>query len=632
MKNLLKVVGVLNNRSLFFLVLIGISLYSSIPANGHSEGEGDLSSSPNIILILADDMGWMDSEFYGSTYYETPNLTRLAGEGMHFTDAYAASPLCSPTRASIMSGQYPARLRLTAAITPKNVFEPKALPPKANQYCGDMQNRNHMPLEVFTLAEALKESGYHTAHIGKWHLAPPGKGWNSKDETFCAENQGFDFVIGGAHLPGPADYYSPYLDTLSGRSIRNLKPGPEGEYLNERLAEESIKWIESVRESDSPFYLNFWHYAVHGPWVAKKDLLPKYMSKTDPRGLQDCPEMGTMLESMDNSIGILLDWLDLPENESLKSNTVILFASDNGGIVHEISGKRMTLGKNSNITSNRPLRGGKANTYEGGTRIPWIARWPGHIAAGSVSHSPVSTLDIYPTLLELAGCNAKEGKILDGLSMLPLLEGETMEERPIFIDFPFHMGPLCAPSSTVRLGNFKLLRFHWAGENAKSHYYELFDLKKDPSEAVNLADYMPEKVKGLDALITQHLQETAALVPIQNREFTGNPLTPRSNPEKALLRPKSYGLPQNEIVPEKDRGSRRIQLLDQDGEPIKTAALVLDDGQWIQVENLSDGQVEVSWDRSLKKGQAKVLLGWSGGTTAQEMNDWTMDPFELVIR
>jgi arylsulfatase A-like enzyme len=610
------------------VLLVFIAIYASISVNGISEEDADLKSRPNIILILADDMGWVDSELYGSKYYETPNLTRLAGEGMHFTDAYAASPLCSPTRASIMSGQYPARLRITAAITPKNVFEPKALPPKPNQYCGGMENKNHMPLEVFTLAEALKESGYHTAHIGKWHLAPSGENWNSKDETYCAENQGFDFVIGGAHLPGPTNYYSPYIDNRSGRKIRNLEPGPEGEYLNERLAEESIKWIESVMDSDSPFYLNFWHYAVHGPWIPKKDLMPKYLAKTDPRGLQDCPEMGTMLESMDNSIGILLDWLDLPENESIKNNTVILFTSDNGGIVHEVP----VSDPKRSVTSNRPLRGGKANTYEGGTRIPWIARWPGHIAAGTVSHSPVSTLDIYPTLLKLTGCNAKDGKILDGQSIVPLLEGETLEDRPVFIDFPYHMGALCAPSSSVRLGDYKLLRFYWAGANAASHYYELFDLKQDPSEAINLAGYLPEKVKELDLLISQHLEETATLVPIQNSEFSGNPRTPRSNPEKAIIRPESYGLPQNALVPEKDKGSQIIQLLDQDGDPCQSSALVLEGSEWIQIENFSDGRVEVSWDRNLKTDQAKVLLGWSGGTTAHEMNDWTIDPFELVIR
>lgn len=590
------------------------------------------TAPPNIILILADDMGWVDSELYGSTYYETPNLTRLATEGMHFTNAYAASPLCSPTRASIMSGQHPARLRITSAIVPNNAFEPKALPPKPNQYCGDMQNKNHMPLEVFTLAEALTESGYKTAHIGKWHLAPPGKNWNSKDETFCAENQGFDFVIGGAHLPGPTDYYSPYIDTLSGRKIRNLSPGPDGEYLNERLAEESIKWIKSAKDSGSPFYLNFWHYAVHGPWIAKKDLLPKYLSKTDPRGLQGCAEMGTMLESMDTSIGILLDWLDLPENESIKKNTIVLFVSDNGGIVHEISKERMSLGKNSNITSNRPLRGGKANTYEGGTRVPWIVRWPEHIAEGVVCNTPISTLDIYPTLLEISQTISGKEHILDGQSIVPLLEGKTIEERPIFVDFAHNMRYLCAPSSSVRLGDFKLLRFYWAGENAASHYYELFDLKHDLSESINLSIYMPEKVKELDALITQHLKETDALIPLRNTDFSGNPRTLRSDSAKTLIRPKSYRLSQNEFVIEKDIGSRNFQLLDQDGKPCKTTALVLEGSNWIQLKNLDNGKVEISWDRSLKTDKATILFGWNGGTTAQEMNDWTLDPFELVIK
>ena len=586
---------------------------------------------PNIILILADDMGWVDSELYGSTYYETPNLTRLAKEGMYFTNGYAASPLCSPTRASIMSGQYPARLRITRAIVPSSAFEPKALPPKPNQYCGDIQNKNHMPLEVFTLAEALKESGYKTAHIGKWHLAPPGENWNSKDETFCAENQGFDFVIGGAHLPSPTDYYSPYIDPLSGRTIRNLSPGPDGEYLNERLAEESIKWIKSAKDSGSPFYLNFWHYAVHGPWIAKEDLLPKYLSKTDPRGLQSCPEMGTMLESMDNSIGILLDWLDLPENESIKNNTIVLFVSDNGGVVHEIKGQ-MSTGIRRNITSNRPLRGGKANTYEGGTRVPWIVRWPGHITEDAVCNTPISTLDIYPTLLEISQTKSGKEHILDGQSILPLLEGKTIEERPIFIDFAHHVHHLSASSSSVRLGDFKLLRFYWAGENAASHYYELFDLKHNPSESINLAAYMPEKVKELDALISQHLEETEMLMPIRNINFEGNPRTPRSDPEKSVIRPKSYHLSQSEFVIEQDKGSHNFQLLDQDGKPCKTTALELEGSNWIQLKNLENGQVKITWNRSLKKENTKVLFGWNGGTTAQEMNDWTLDPVELVIK
>lgn len=219
----------------------------------------------------------MDSSTYGSKYYQTPNMSRLAKEGMLFTDAYAASPLCSPTRASIMSGQYPSRLRMTVAITAKSVNEPKALKPEGRAHCGKVESKNHMPLEVYTLAEALKDGGYTTAHIGKWHLA-------HKPEHY-ADHQGFDFVIGGAHLPGPPDYYSPYRN-----GIRNLKAGPKGEYLNERLAEESIQWIQSVK--GKPFFLNFWHYAVHGPIIAKKDLMPKYQKLRDPKANQRCPRSG----------------------------------------------------------------------------------------------------------------------------------------------------------------------------------------------------------------------------------------------------------------------------------------------------------------------------------------------------
>ena len=604
------------------ICLCTMGLITSVRCQEANTKKTENTVSPNIILILADDMGWADSELYGSTYYETPNLIRLAKEGMHFTNAYAASPLCSPTRASIMSGQHPARLKITVAITPKNVFEPKALPPEPNQYVGKVQNKNHMPLEIFTLAEALKESGYNTAHIGKWHLSTSHPGWKTGDTIYNAENQGFDFVIGGGHLPGPPDYYSPY-----GNRIPNLSPGPEGEYLNERLAEESIKWINSVKDSKSPFYLNFWQYAVHGPWIAKKDLMPKYLAKKDPQGLQDCPEMGTMIESLDNSVGLLLDWLDLPENKSVKDNTIIIFASDNGGVVHPVS----VAGTKRQVTSNRPLRGGKANTYEGGTRIPWIVRWPNKEKEGTISDTPISTVDLYPTLLDISGTKPKTDIVLDGNNITPIFKGESMDDRPLFFDFPHVFGILSASSTTVRLGDYKLLRFYWAGKKPKTHYYELYNLKEDPSEAINLATYMPEKVNELDALISQHLEETKALIPIPNENFSGDPLKLRSSPNSAPSRPISLHLSKTKLVVQKDKGTHKFQLLDEKGKLRKSTALLLKGSEWIQIKNLSDGQVEVSWDRTLKKEDAKVLFGWNGGKTIFEMNDWTLNPIELVI-
>ncbi len=603
------------NKAVITLALSGL-LFSPIGAMAAPK-------APNVIVILIDDMGWADSAPYGSQYYDTPNLTRLCRDGMRFTDAYAAAPLCSPTRASIMSGQHPARIRMTQAVTPKDVPEPKALPPRPDEYSGLVQNRNNMPLEVFTLAEALKEAGYSTAHIGKWHLSPPGAQFAEGDSSYHAENQGFDFVIGGAHLPGPPDYYSPYA--RKGRGIRNLKPGPEGEYLNERLAEESIKWIDSVKDSGKPFYLNFWHYAVHGPIIPKKDLLSKYNERRDPNAGQRCPEMATMLDSMDNSIGILLEWLDKPANRELKENTLIILTSDNGGVIHnQVDGNPWT--------SNRPLRGGKGNTYEGGVREPWIVRWPGKIEAGTVCGEPVQSTDIYPTVMEIAGLKLRDGIPMDGRSIVPLLNGEAMERGPIFTHFPHNMGALCAPSTSVRAGDWKLIRFYHAGKNAASHAYELFDLKRDPSEAINLAAYFPEKVRELDQLIESFLEDTEALVPLGNSKYKGDPQATRTaqSLNKAPKRPRALRLPAPAIKPA-TAGNRLIQLADQDGAPRSTHALVLEGSDWVRVRNNPDGSVELRWDAAPKNGSAKVLFGWKGGAIPQEINAATIPPCELEL-
>ena len=588
---------------------------------------GGASRAPNFIVILIDDMGWVDSSTYGSEYYQTPNLTRLAQEGMLFTDAYAAAPLCSPTRASVMSGQHPARLRMTQAIVPSAVPEPKALPPRKNEYVGRVQNRDHMDLEITTLADALRDSGYQTAHIGKWHLGPIDRTWSSEDHMYNAEHQGFDFVIGGAHLPGPPDYYSPYDDGRPGYKIRNLEPGPEGEYLNERLAEESIKWIRSVKDSGRPFYLNFWHYAIHGPVVAKKDLLPKYIELRDPNAGQRCPEFATMIESMDNSVGLLLDWLDRPENKAVKENTFILLTSDNGAVIHnEVNGNPWT--------SNRPLRGGKANIYEGGSRVPWIVRW-NKTAAGIVCNTPVVSTDIYPTVLELAGVPIPEETILDGRSIVPLLEGRPQESKPVFVHFPHDMGILNAASSFVRDGDWKLIRYYWAG-GADKHHYELFNLKDDPQEAVNLVDYVPEKVTQLDALLEEFLQETGALIPLPNLKYTGAEFPPprkvsgHARESSNSCRPKSLRL-EREVFQPSENGSEIIRLLDETGTGRKTAAVLHKGAGWVTVENRPDGTVKVSWDVSKKDGPAEILFGWCGGHTATEVNDWTFGPYKMVI-
>lgn len=498
--------------------IIACLLLSIVAATGRER--------PNIILVLIDDLGWADSDLYGSGYYETPNMQRLAVEGMRFNHGYAAAPLCSPTRASIMVGQHPARLHMTTAITPNSVFSPENLPPESNRYTGDVQSRDHLPAELRTLAELLRDGGYTTAHIGKWHLSRPHAFRQQNERIYDAGNRGFDFVIGGNHFPGPPDYYSPYSRNPQNRQnwiseIPNLPAGPEGEYLDQRLAEEAINWMESIKDADQPFFLNFWHYTVHTPIIPRRDLLAQWRGKRDPYGLHDCPEMAAMVASMDESLGMLLDYLDRPENHTMRDNTLLVFLSDNGGVIHIRENNRL-------LTSNRPLRGGKANTYEGGTRVPWLVRLPSRIEANSLSDTPIVSTDLFPTLLDYAGIPAPTGQAVDGISLRPLWEGRELEERALFFDFPHIFGILCAPSAVVRKGDYKLLRFYWAGDEPGTHYYELYNLRLDPGEAINLASYLPEKVAELDRLIEGHLQATNALIPIPNLEFDGERRAPRS--------------------------------------------------------------------------------------------------------
>ena len=588
------------------------------------------ASRPNIILILADDLGWADTDLDGQSYYETPNLRRLAKDGLRFTHGYAASPLCSPTRASIMVGQSPARLRLTEAITPnRSTFEPMALPPEADSYAGDIRPRNHLPSKLRTLGDLLKKNGYQTAHIGKWHLSLPNELAKENAKTYNAGARGFDYVIGGNDASGPPDYYSPYASQTQNREKRRseipgLKAGPEGEHLDRRLAEEAVKWIGRTKDSDRPFFLNLWLYAVHAPFIPRKDLLEKYRAKKDPRGLQDCPAMGTMVESLDQSIGVLLDYLNLPENRALRENTLIIFLSDNGGnTLEKIDGRQ--------VTSNRPLRGGKANTYEGGLRVPWLVSYPGHIAPGSVSNVPVISTDLFPTLLDYAEVPLPADQAIDGVSLRPLFSGGSASERPLFFDFPSRFGILCAASSAVRLGNEKLLRFYWAGDEPGTHYYELFDLAADPGEAVNLAAYRPDRVRELDALVEKHLRDSDTLVPLRNERFTGSPRKSRtSNPTTS--RPVSLSTEQTMLAPPELRGTRKVRLQDEKGRPLATSGVVVTGGEWVEAATMPDGAVEIRWDRSKGSGEAKILLGWNGGRSVDEINDWTLDPVELTVR
>ena len=486
---------------------------------------------PNIVFFLADDMGWMDSSVYGSQYYDTPNMERLAKRGMRFTDAYAANPLCSPTRASILTGKFPARLRIT---TPAGHLPP--LPPDRPLLAAKAGpsrkiicpiSRRFLPPAEYTIGEALRDAGYRTGFVGKWHLGLRPEHW--------PETQGFDLSFHGAPDPGPRSFFSPYQFRAG-----TVTDGPKGEYITDRLTAEAVKYMEANRKG--PFFLCLWHYAVHAPWGHKEEITKRYRGKVDPRGKQNNPVMASMLKSLDESLGRVLDTLD---RLKLTDNTIIIFMSDNGGNVHEIV-------EGHPPTNNAPLRGGKAMIYEGGTREPMLVAWPGTVRPGSTCSEMVQSIDFYPTLLDMAGVAPKEGKLLDGESIVPLLKQTgSLKRDAIFCHFPHGLGRLNYPSTYVRQGPWKLIRFYHDGPNG-THRYELYNLTADISETTNLADKHPARVKQMDALIDGFLKRTDALVPIPN---------PNYNPKMA---PVDGWRPSRQCTLSRHEGALRITSTGQD--------------------------------------------------------------------
>jgi len=505
-----------------FLKAMGLGA-AALVAPGFAFAASDRKKKPNIIFFLVDDMGWMDSTVYGSRYYDTPNMERLARRSMMFTDAYAANPLCSPTRASILTGKYPARLKITTPAghlppLPDQPLMPDKAPPRWKTICP--RSRRFLPPEEYTIAEALRDAGYKTAHIGKWHLGVNPEHW--------PEVQGFDFSFHGAPDPGPRSYFSPYLFRAG-----TITDGPEGEYITDRVTDETLKFIEANR--DGPFLLHLWHYSVHGPWGHKKKITERYVGKKDPRGKQGNPIMASMLWSVDESLGRILDKLD---ELGIADDTIIIFFSDNGGNTHSngpFDSKVSKIKKGHPRwawlqewrkyadslppTNNYPLRGGKATIYEGGTREPLLICWPGVVKPGSKCSEVVSSIDFYPTMLEMAGVKPREGQIIDGVSIVPLLKQTgKLEREAIFCHFPHRLGRLNAPSTYVRKGDWKLIRFYETNEFFPNRY-ELYNLKDDIGETNNLADRMPDKVKELDALIDKFIADTGAIVPKPNPAY-----------------------------------------------------------------------------------------------------------------
>ncbi len=464
---------------------------------------------PNVVLFIVDDMGWMDCGVYGSRYYETPNIDRLAKRSMRFTNAYSAAPLCTATRASLMTGKYPGRLHITGAsghvLTKPGPLMPKSGPP--HQALLMPRCQGFLPLEEYTLGEALNDAGYQTAFVGKWHLGHDPKYW--------PEHQGFDRNIGGGRWPGPPSYFSPF-------HIDNLPNGDPDDYIADRLTDEALAFIDQAK--DAPFFLNFWQYAVHAPYQSKDDYRAYFETKQDPRGAQDNAVMAGMIKSMDESLGRLLDKL---EALSLMDDTIILFSSDNGGNMYDRTARDGTnLGawapEGRTPTNNAPLRGGKGSVYEGGIRVPAMVYWPGVNDTEAVSDQVITSPDFYPTLLDMLGIKPQPGQTFDGISIAPALQGQRLDRDTIFGHFP-HTVPAvpCQAASWVRQGDWKLIRFYVLDENFPNRI-ELYNLNEDIAELHNRAGTEAERARQLEALLDQHLAETAALVPKKNPNYNPN--------------------------------------------------------------------------------------------------------------
>ena len=429
-------------------------------------------SKPNILFILIDDMGWMDLGCQGNKNLHTPNIDALAKSGIRFTDAYAPAPVCSPTRAAIMTGQSPARLQITNHLPHQDRFTPKSsklLPARM---------LNHLPLKYVTLAEKLKkDAGYATAFIGKWHL------YTGRNEKYNPLNQGFDINIGGCSYGGPPTFFDPYrIDFLANRK--------KGEYLPDRLADETIAFITKQQPANKPFFVALWNYTVHWPMEAPADLLKKYKN-LPVRGYRDY-RYAAMIEAMDNAVGKVLNSLD---NLNLTDETLVIFSSDNGPF--------------GGVGDASPLRADKGHLYEGGIRVPLIIRWPGKIKPRTLDETPVILTDLYPTILEVSGIDSNVNYPVDGKNLLPLLkERKKLNNRAIFWHYPnfaFHRDNRLG--SAIREGDYKLLHFY------DNDSIELYNLRKDISETNDLSCELPQLALKLKNKLESLLKESGAAMP-----------------------------------------------------------------------------------------------------------------------
>ncbi|MFN0021257.1 MAG: sulfatase [Pirellulaceae bacterium] len=492
--------------------LCALAILACVPSQLRA---ADIVPRPNVILIMLDDLGWADLSCYGSTYHESPNIDQLAKQGMRFTQAYAAAPVCSPTRAALMTGKCPARLHLTNWLPGD----------KDSRYrLGDPKTENSLPLEEVTLVEHLQAAGYATGHIGKWHLSRESEG---------PRKQGFDVNIGGDDKGTPFGYFAPF--SKRGKDVPHLEWAPPGSYLTDILNDTAVRFIREHREQ--PFFLYLSHFAVHTPLHAKPHMVAKYQKGAMLPGQQSNPVYAAMIESVDDGIGKIVKEL---EKLKLTEKTILIFTSDNGGVA-------TVDWPFTPPTVNGSLREGKGHLYEGGIRVPLIVRWPGNVKAGVVCETPVTTMDFLPTILEMCGVDKNAIKheqpvsqkpvhgpektttpspatakakdtVLDGVSILPLLrQSGDMHRDALYWHFPHYSPQHGRPGGAIRVGDFKLVAFY------EDDRRELYNLKSDPSELHNLALKEPERVRDLETKFTAWRKSVGAQMMQANPDYLPNP-------------------------------------------------------------------------------------------------------------
>ena len=517
------------NKSLFFLFIIPAFVLLGCSEKSKPE------QKPNVLFILADDLGYHDLGCTGSKYYETPNIDRIASEAMVFTNGYAACQVCSPSRASIMTGKFPARHGITDWIGAKSGEEWRSVG-RFNKLLPASYN-HQLEKEYITLPEAMRDAGYKTFFAGKWHLGEKGS-W--------PEDHGFDINKGGWEKGSPiGGYFSPWENP-------NLPNVLDGENLSMRLANETVKFLKENNpgETGQPVFAFLSFYAVHGPIQTSEEKWAKYRNKADSLGIkntgfkmghflpvrqvQDNPVYGGLVETMDDAVGIVLEAL---KELGLEDNTIVIFTSDNGGVS---AGDAFS-------TSNLPLRGGKGSQFEGGIREPYFIKVPGITKGGKTCSAPVSGTDFYPTILELTGNKLLPEEHQDGFSLVPLIEGNTIKERPLIWHYPHYGNQDGEPSSIIREGDWKLIHYYEDGRE------ELYNLKTDPGEQNNLVGEHQEIANSLHTKLFDYLEDVGARFPEKDPEYDA---------EKEKLHLKKV---ENERLPKLEK--QRIRFLSKDFDP-----------------------------------------------------------------